>query len=127
MKIEVFEQYLAQIENRQSRERTQEVLRRVAEKFPQLAPRVAWNQPMFTDHGTFILGFSVSKKHLAVSPEREGVVRFADEIQRSGYESSNSMMLFRIGWNRPVDYALLERIIAFNIADKADCSTFWRN
>lgn len=126
MKTKVFEQYLAQIANLQNRERTQEVLRWVAEKFPQLAPRVAWNQPMFTDHGTFILGFSVSIKHLAVSPEREGVVRFFDEIQRSGYESSNSMMLFRIGWNRPVDYALLERIIAFNIAEKADCSTFWR-
>ena len=24
---------------------------------------------MFTDHGTYIIGFSVSKKHLAVAPE----------------------------------------------------------
>ena len=36
--------------------------------FSGLEPRVAWNQPVFTDHGTFIIGISVSAGHLAVSP-----------------------------------------------------------
>ena len=38
--------------------------------FSGLEPRVAWNQPVFTDHGTFIIGISVSAGHLAVSPGR---------------------------------------------------------
>lgn len=79
---------------------------------------------MFTDHGTFIIGFSVAKHHLAVAPERAGIVRFSDEIVRAGYEHSKKLL--RIRWGQPVDYALLERIIAFNIADKADCTSFWR-
>lgn len=124
MSTHVFAAYLAQIEEPLHCARTKEVLQWVTDTFPALTPRIAWNQPMFTDHGTYIIGFSVSKKHLAVSPEREGILRFADDIRRSGYESGK--MLFRIQWNSPVDYALLEKIIAFTIEDKADCVTFWR-
>lgn len=29
-------------------------------------------------------------------------------------------------WNQPVDYPLLEKMIDFNIQDKANCTTFWR-
>lgn len=124
MKIDVFKEYLERIENPENRAKTKDVLQWVADTFPALTPRIAWNQPMFTDHGTYIIGYSVSKKHLAVSPEREGILRFADEIQKSGY--AYSKMLFRIPWESKVDYALLERIIAFTIADKANCTTFWR-
>lgn len=35
--------------------------------FPQLKARVAWNQPMFTDHDTFIIGFSTAKDHLNIA------------------------------------------------------------
>jgi uncharacterized protein YdhG (YjbR/CyaY superfamily) len=31
---------------------------------------------MFTDHGIFIIGFSVAKHHLAVSPESTGINHF---------------------------------------------------
>ncbi|MNG33905.1 hypothetical protein D3C84_1202630 [compost metagenome] len=61
---------------------------------------------------------------MAIAPEKVGIAQFADEIVQAGYDHTD--LLMRIKWNRPVDYALLERIIAFNIADKADCSTFWR-
>ena len=124
MAVDVFKGYLEQIEDPGNRMRTQEILRWVSDRFPALEPRIAWNQPMFTDHGTYIIGFSVSKKHLAVSPEREGMLRFAQEIQNAGYACSK--MLFRIRWEQPVDYGLLERIILFNREDKAACSTFWR-
>ena len=124
MRLHLFDEYLDRIQNLQHRIRTKEVLFWVAKTFPMLVPRIAWNQPMFTDHGTYIIGFSVSKKHLAVSLEREGILQFANEIERSGYEASK--MLFRIAWESPVDYALLERMITFTIKDKADCSTFWR-
>ncbi|MPW27332.1 iron chaperone [Alkalibaculum sp. M08DMB] len=122
--MEFFAEYLANINNPQHRTRTEEVLAWITKKFPNLIPKIAWNQPMFTDHGTFIIGFSVSKNHLAVAPEREGIVHFADEIVQAGYD--NTKELIRIQWDNPVDFSLLEKIIEFNIIDKADCSTFWR-
>ncbi|MBC8570751.1 iron chaperone [Zongyangia hominis] len=121
----VFAEYLAQIENSKCRDRTAEVLDWVGLTFPDLEPRIAWNQPMFTDHGTFIIGFSVSAKHLAVSPERAGMEHFRQEITQAGY--GQSKMLFRIPWDKEVDYPLLHRIIVCNRVEKADCKTFWRN
>jgi uncharacterized protein YdhG (YjbR/CyaY superfamily) len=122
--MEVFSEYLARIDNPQHRVRTQEVLSWVAEKFPDLEPRIAWNQPMFTHHGTFIIAFSISKRHLAVAPERVVIERFSDEIAQAGYDHSKELV--RIPWDSPVDFSLLEKMIAFNIADKADIPTFWR-
>ncbi len=123
-KMEVFAEYLASIDNPQHRARTEEVLEWITKKFPKLTPKIAWNQPMFTDHNTFIIGFSVANKHLAISPELAGMNRFSDEIVNAGYEHSKN--LFRIKWDSPVDFSLLEKIIEFNVLDKADCSTFWR-
>ncbi|QHZ47247.1 iron chaperone [Bacillus sp. NSP9.1] len=122
--MEVFAEYLANIDHPQHRARTEEVLSWVTEKFPQLAPKMAWNQPMFTDHGTFIIGFSVAKHHLAVAPERAGIIHFSDEIVEAGYD--HTKQLVRIKWDHPVDFSLLKKIIEFNMLDKADCSTFWR-
>lgn len=102
----------------------QEALDWVAKTFPQLAPKLGWNQPMFTDHGTFIIGFSAAKKHMAVGPEREGMRYFEEDIRQAGYDQTR--FLFRIPWDQPVDYALLERIIRYNMREKADCPTFWR-
>ena len=122
--MEAFAAYLEQMQNPQHRARTEEVLGWVGETFPELEPRIAWNQPMFTDHGTFIIGFSVSAKHLAVSPERAGMERFTKEIAQAGY--GQSKMLFRIRWEEDVNYPLLSRIVDWNRAEKADCRTFWR-
>lgn len=122
--MEVFADFLAKIENPQHRARTEEVLGWVAEKFPNLNPKIAWNQPMFTDHGTFIIGFSVAKPHLAVAPEKAGIHRFSDEIVQAGYDHTKELV--RIRWDRPVDFSLLERMIEFNMLDKANCTTFWR-
>ena len=122
--MEVFAEFLAKIDNPQHRERMEEVLAWVIKKYPNLIPKIAWNQPMFTDHGTYIIGFSVAKHHLAFAPEIAGIHHFSDEIVQAGYD--HTKQLVRIKWDRPVDYSLLERIIEFNILDKADCSTFWR-
>lgn len=122
--MEVFADYLAGIAEPRHRERIEEVLGWVNSRFPGLKPKIAWNQPMFTDHGTFIIAFSVSRHHLAVAPERVVIIRFADEIAKAGYETSKE--LIRIPWDAPVDYGLLEKIIEFNIADKADYKKFWR-
>lgn len=122
--MEAFAEYLARIENPRHRARTEEVLGWVAERFPNLTPKIAWNQPMYTDHGTFIIGFSTAKNHMAVAPERAGINRFSDEIIKAGYDHTKE--LIRIAWDSPVDYPLLEKIIGFNISDKAECTTFWR-
>ena len=122
--MEVFSKYLSKIENEAQRARMREVLSWVGKIFPTLTPKLAWNQPMFTDHGTFIIGFSAAKRHLAVSPEPQGMAVFSDDIAKSGYSRTGN--LFRIAWDEPVDFSLLERIIRYNLEDKKNCTTFWR-
>lgn len=123
MTTEIFTDYLAKTAPEQ-RERTQEVLTWVSKTFPQLAPRIAWNQPMFTDHDTFIIGFSDSKKHLAVAPEAAGINQFSAAIKAAGYQ--HTKQLIQLPWTSPVNYTLLEQIIRFNLQDKANTTSFWR-
>lgn len=122
--MEVFEGYLKTIENEEHRSRMREVLQWIRERFPDLEPRIAWNQPMFTHHGTFIIGFSTAKNHMAVAPERAGILHFCGEMAEAGYGYSQQLM--RIKWDEPVDFSLLERMIRFNREDKEDCLSFWR-
>lgn len=122
--MEVFAKFLNGIDNLEHRTRTEEILNWIISTFPDLVPRIKWNQPMFTDHDTFIIGFSIAKNHLAVTPEPAGIKHFSSEIIKSGYD--HSKMIFRIPWDSPVDYSLLERMIEYNILDKAECLTFWR-
>ncbi|NOU78050.1 iron chaperone [Paenibacillus sp. LMG 31459] len=122
--MEEFAEYLAKIDNPVHRAATEEVLAWVIQEFPQLTPKIAWNQPMFTDHGTYIIGFSVSKAHLAVAPEKAGMDHFADAIKQAGLD--HTKLLVRMKWTSPVDYTILRQMIEYNIADKADCTTFWR-
>ncbi|MFC0522916.1 iron chaperone [Pontibacillus salicampi] len=119
-----FVQYLEGIDNPDHRDRLEEVLAWVSNTFPNLEPHIKWNTPMFTDHGTFIIGIDKAKHHMSFAPEEAAMVRFAAEIAKAGYSSTKG--LFRIKWNEAIDYELLENIIAFNIQDKAECSTFWR-
>lgn len=122
--MSVFADYLARMDNPAQRARTSEVLDWVGATFPALEPRIAWNQPMFTDHGTFIIGFSTARHHLAVAPEAAAIGHFSGQIKQAGYD--HTKLLIRIAWSAEVDFALLETIIDFNIADKAACATFWR-
>jgi uncharacterized protein YdhG (YjbR/CyaY superfamily) len=122
--MEIFAEYLSHIDNPQNRARIEEVLNWVAQRFPDLVSKIAWNQPMFTDHDTFIIAFSVAKKHFAVAPEKAGINQVKEEIELAGYEYTKE--LIRIPWDSSVDYSLLEKIIEFNIADKKECLSFWR-
>ncbi|WP_088071550.1 iron chaperone [Gottfriedia luciferensis] len=122
--MEVFLNYLTSIDNPNHRERTKEILEWVANRFPNLEPQIKWNTPMFTDHGTFIIGFSTSKQHMSVSPEEFGITQFANDIAQAGYSATKG--LFRIPWKEQVNFELLEKIIEFNIQDKAEITSFWR-
>ena len=119
-----FEAFIDAIENDDNRRRAREVFTWVHETFPTLVPKIAWNQPMFTEHGTFIIGFSVAKGHLSVTPDVIGMKIFSEDIAKSGY--TQTINLFRIKWDMAVDYGLLARIIQFNMDDKKDCKTFWK-
>lgn len=122
--METFDDFLATMDDPEQRATLSDVFTWVRETFPELTERIAWNQPMFTDHGTFIIAFSVAKAHFAVAPEAVALEQFADRIKESGY--TQTKQLFRIKWNQAVDYDLLRDIIAFNIQDKADHTSFWR-
>lgn len=122
--MEAFTEYLEKVDDPQHKERLNNVFDWVQETFPNLGGKIAWNQPMLTDHETFILGFSTAKAHMSIAPEKAAIERFSDRIKQAGY--SQTPLLFRIPWKSPVDYELLKDIIAFNIEDKADCTTFWR-
>lgn len=122
--MQTFEEYLENLENKEHRNYLAEILIWVEEKFPGLEKRIAWSQPNFVDHGTFIISFSYSKKNMVVSPEAAGVRKFSEELDKLGYGYGS--MTIKFPWNRPMNYDLLEKMIRFNIEDKKDCETFWR-
>ena len=122
--MEVFQKFLDSIADPMKRERMEGILRFIEESFPFLKEEYKWNQPMFSDHGTFIIGFSIAKEHIAVAPEEAVMGIFEKDIEKAGY--SHTKLLFRIKWTDDVDYDLLRRIIAFNIEDKKDMTKFWR-
>ena len=74
--MEAFKEFLSNIEDLDRRLRLEQIFEHISTKFPNLESVIKWNQPMFTDHGTFIIGFSVAKNHLAVAPEAVTLDRF---------------------------------------------------
>ncbi|BAP86268.1 hypothetical protein LOOC260_117620 [Paucilactobacillus hokkaidonensis JCM 18461] len=122
--MDTFAAFIEPIENPKQRARVIKVLQWVMDTFPQLKPRLAWNQPMFTDHGTFIIGFSISKKHMAATPEEAGIAHFTKEIEAAGIDHTKGII--RMPWNQPINYEILQKMIAFNIQDKAQLDKFWR-
>lgn len=104
--------------------RIEELFAWMKEKFPQLEIVFKWNQPMFTDHGTYIISYSVSKKHISIAPETATIGTFEAEIEKAGYQHTPNII--KITWDQKIDYALLEKIIAHNIKDKIHYTKFWR-
>ena len=122
--MENFEDYLASIENVEHRSRVAEVLEWVRENYPQLDERIGWNHPMFTNDGTYTIGFSTFAKNMAISPEVAGIEAFKDEIVQRGY--THTQGLWRVPWDMPVDYELLGKMIDFQVEEKAGSTKFWR-
>lgn len=122
--METLEEYLDTLKDERHRQRLLEITTWIAAEFPQLGFKIAWKQPMYIDHGTFILGFSVSKNHISVSPEKQAIDIFSERIKEAGYTHSSN--LFRILWNDDIPYSLLKKIIQYNLDDKKEYTTFWR-
>lgn len=123
-KYENLPEFLAAIPETKYAERIADFIKWVQAEFPNLQLRLAWNQPMFTDHGTFILGLSAAKNHMAIAAEDRAFAKFLPEIEAAGYP--HTKQLFQIPWTATIDHDLLKRLIQFNIDDKADVTTFWR-
>jgi len=117
-------EFLDSIALPEHRAKLEDLLDWVSETWPELELVLKWNQPMFTHHGVYIIGFSVFAKNIAVGLELAIMDRMRTEIESAGYSATK--MLFRIGWDDPIDRALLTRIIDTQIDEKADSTSFWR-
>ncbi|GGC76741.1 iron chaperone [Enterococcus wangshanyuanii] len=117
-------EFTEKISNPDQRQRLNDLFNWIKGSFPQLETVIKWNQPMFTDHGTFIIGFSVSKKHMSVAPETATLAAFKEDIEKAGYEHTDN--IFKITWAQEIDFALLKKIIDYNIQEKIDYTKFWR-
>lgn len=122
--MDILKDYLDSIKIPGQKARMEKLFSWINENFPGLEAVIKWNQPMFVDHGTFIIGFSMARHHMAFSPEEAGITVFSKEIKEAGYEHTKG--LAKIKWVDEIDYSLLKRIIEFNIADKKECQTFFR-
>lgn len=123
--MSAFKEYLENIENPEHRQRVKEIVDWIADQYPFLDKRIAWNQPNFVHDGTFILGLSYAKAHVAIAPEQVAVAKFRQTASANGYSTTDQ--LIRIRWNQPVDYVMLRELIDFNIKDKKGNKTYWRH
>lgn len=124
MAINTLDEYLETIPNDDNRARMVEVLNWVAKRYPELELRIAWNQPMFTDHGTYIIGFSAASKHMAMAPERATMIRFEPVMRERG--TGFGTMLAHQPWTKPFDYELLDAFIQHQLEEKQYTTSFWR-
>jgi len=123
-KINSLDEFLNSIPDPEHRDKFAALMRWIQTEFPELNLRIAWNQPMFTAHGTFIIGFSVAKNHISASVEDFGLDHFRDTITQAGYTTTKR--LFQMQWDQPWSHDLLSQLIAFNLTDKQNITSFWR-
>ena len=111
----ILAEFLRAIPNEDNRARMVQVLNWVAQHYPELELRIASNQPIFTHHGTYIIGFSAASKHMTVAPERATRIRFEQVMHERGTDFG--IMLTRHPWNKPFDYELLDAFIQYQLAE----------
>lgn len=119
-----FEAFVEKMEVASQQQRMKEILDFIGSKYPELEQRIAWNQPHFVMDGTFIIGFSYAKAHIAIAPEHVTIEKFKDEALQSGYSVTNQII--RIQWEQAVNYDLIQKMIEFNMVEKAGYKTYWR-
>ncbi|MBO0422523.1 iron chaperone [Enterococcus plantarum] len=117
-------EFLSNISEPAHRDRVKELFGWTEKTFPQLKVVIKWNQPMFTDHDTFIISYSASKKHLSIAPETATITAFKEDIANSGYQHTDNII--KITWDQTIDYTLLQKLIDFNVQEKLHYTKFWR-
>lgn len=123
--MKTIEDTLQAIDNDENRATIQNLFKHIKATFPQLETTVKWNQPMFTHHDTFIIGFSFSKAHFSVTPEAACLKHYRHQLDEAGY--SNTENLFRVKWHQDIPFHFIQLMIERNLNEKKDVETFWRN
>lgn len=123
MAIKTLKEYLETIPKQENRQRMIDVLDWVKNTYPDFELRIAWNQPMFTHHGTFIIGFSAASKHLAMAPERHTMIHFEELMKQRGVD--HGKMFVRQPWLSPFDYELATAFIEHQMETKREVTSFW--
>ena len=116
-------EYLANIIEENQREKLSELLKWVISTYPNLELEIRWKQPIFTEHGTYIIGFSVAKKHLTVGLETRSLQHFAPLLEENGFKHGTNT--FQIPLSGDIPQSLLSKIIDYIIDDKKEVTTFW--
>ena len=124
MAIKTLDEYVATIHDDDNRARMVDVLVWVGLTYPALELRIAGNQPMFTHHGTYIIGFSAASTHMAMAPERATMIRFEQVMRERGTDFGT--MLTHQPWTKPFYYELLDAFIQHQLEEKQDITSFWR-
>lgn len=119
-----FEKFVQDVVLPDRQERLDTMFNHIETTFPQLVRAIKWNQAMYTDHDTFIIGFSFAKKHLSIAPEMKALKHFESRLKEIGYEFTDNII--RIKWDEPIDLDLISDIIRYNIEDKKNVKSFWR-
>ncbi|SFP12162.1 hypothetical protein SAMN05421839_10667 [Halolactibacillus halophilus] len=122
--LKTFDPFLQSVEDPSHRERLTMILQDIKDTFPELEPVIKWNQPMFVIHGTYIIGFSIAKAHLALAPEEACLEKFESEINQAGYQTTKQLV--KIKWADSIDLDLIQDMVRFNIEDKQGMTRFWR-
>lgn len=123
-KKQVFKDFLQKIDVIEQRDKVEHLLFWILDEFSELEPVIKWNQPMVTHHGTYIFGLSISKQHIAISPEVATIKQFSDAIEKTGYSHTDNII--RIKWHEAIDYDLIKNMIDFQMTEKAGFDRFWR-
>ena len=118
--MEKFRLIIDQIKEKENQQKNNDLFSKIAKTYPQLDTTVKWNQPIFTDHGTFIIAFSFAKNHFSIAPEKAAIRALEKNIQEIGYIYTDNVIKVPINWE------LIDQLIAFNIEDKKDHDKFWR-
>lgn len=115
--------FLAEVENSVLSLKLEEILKWIETTYPDFKLEYKWNQPMITSYGTYIMGFSISKKHMGVGLEAAVMDHFKDLFDEKNIE--HGKMIFRIKEDDVIDFDLLKQIIDYVVILKKDVKSFW--
>lgn len=122
--MEKFRLIIDQIKEKENQQKINDLFSKIAKTYPQLDTTVKWNQPIFTDHGTFIIAFSFAKNHFSIAPEKAAIRALEKTIQEIGYIYMDNVI--KVPWKSAINWELIDHFISFNIEDKKDHNKFWR-
>ena len=84
----------------------------IREAAPQAQEKISYRMPTFYQRGNLV-HFAAYSRHIGFYPAPSGIEAFKDEL--AGYKSSKGAVQFPV--NEPLPLALIQRIVAFRVAE----------